>query len=63
MAGRQATGIPVTPGSGTVFADPGLPNPAVHLTWARLASEIRVSPLPGWTTGRSSLTATPASMR
>jgi hypothetical protein len=33
-------GIPVTPGSGNVFADPGVAEPEEELTRARLASHI-----------------------
>ncbi len=38
---RQAKRIPVTPGSGNVFADLGLPEPDEELTKAQLASHIR----------------------
>jgi predicted XRE-type DNA-binding protein len=38
---RQAKRIPVTPGSGNVFADMGLPEPEEELTKAQLASHIR----------------------
>ena len=41
MVQKRATRIPVTAGSGNVFADLGLPEPEEELTKAQLASHIR----------------------
>ena len=41
MAKRHGTKIPVTPSSGNVFADMGLPEAEEELTKAQLASHIR----------------------
>ena len=41
MAKRHGTKIPVTPSSGNVFADIGLPEAEEELTKAQLASHIR----------------------
>ncbi len=41
MAKKRVADIPVTPGSGNVFADLGLPEPEEELTKAQLASHIR----------------------
>src|SRR5580693_10689414 len=41
MVNKQETEIPVTEGSGNVFADMGLPEPDEELTKAQLASHIR----------------------
>jgi predicted XRE-type DNA-binding protein len=41
MVKKQEPDIPVTPGSGNVFADLGLPEPEEELTKAQLASHIR----------------------
>jgi predicted XRE-type DNA-binding protein len=41
MGKKQEPDIPVTPGSGNVFADLGFPEPAEELTKAQLASHIR----------------------
>jgi len=41
MVKTRERNIPVTQGSGNVFADMGLPEPAAELTKAQLASHIR----------------------
>jgi predicted XRE-type DNA-binding protein len=41
MAKKRESDIPVTAGSGNVFADMGLPEPEEELTKAQLASHIR----------------------
>ena len=41
MAKRRVTKIPVTPSSGNVFADMGMPEAEEELTKAQLASHIR----------------------
>jgi predicted XRE-type DNA-binding protein len=41
MVRKRNAKIPVTPGSGNVFADMGLPEPEEELTKAQLASHIR----------------------
>ncbi len=41
MARKQEAAIPVTPGSGNVFADLGFEEPEEELTKAQLASHIR----------------------
>jgi len=41
MVRKRQAKIPVTPGSGNVFADLGLPEPEEELTKAQLASHIR----------------------
>lgn len=41
MVEKRETEIPVTPGSGNVFADLGFPEPEEELTKAQLASHIR----------------------
>lgn len=41
MVKKQMTEMPVTAGSGNVFADLSLPNPDEELTKAQLASQIR----------------------
>jgi predicted XRE-type DNA-binding protein len=41
MVKKRETEISVTPGSGNVFADIGLPEPEAELTKAQLASHIR----------------------
>ncbi len=41
MVKKRETKIPVTPGSGNVFADVGLPEAEEELTKAQLASHIR----------------------
>src|SRR4029077_5971478 len=41
MVKKQEPDIPVTPGSGNVLADLGLPEPEEELTKAQLASHIR----------------------
>jgi predicted XRE-type DNA-binding protein len=41
MVKKRETKIPVTPSSGNVFADMGLPEPEEELTKAQLASHIR----------------------
>ncbi len=41
MVKKRETEIPVTPSSGNVFADMGLPEPEEELTKAQLASHIR----------------------
>jgi predicted XRE-type DNA-binding protein len=41
MVKKREARIPVTPGSGNVFADMGLPQPEEELTKAQLASHIR----------------------
>jgi predicted XRE-type DNA-binding protein len=41
MVGRRTSDIPVTAGSGNVFADMGLSEPGEELTKAQLASQIR----------------------
>ncbi|HEY1932534.1 MAG TPA: helix-turn-helix transcriptional regulator [Acetobacteraceae bacterium] len=41
MAGKRTDDIPVTAGSGNVFADMGLPDADEELTKAQLASQIR----------------------
>jgi predicted XRE-type DNA-binding protein len=41
MGKKRKTEIPVTPSSGNVFADIGLPEPEDELTKAQLASHIR----------------------
>ena len=41
MVEKRKTEIPVTPGSGNVFADLGFPEPEEELTKAQLASHIR----------------------
>lgn len=41
MAKKRKAKIPVTPSSGNVFADMGLPEPEEELTKAQLASHIR----------------------
>lgn len=41
MVKKRETGISVTPSSGNVFADIGLPEPEEELTKAQLASQIR----------------------
>jgi len=41
MVTKRRAKVPVTPGSGNVFADLGLPEPEEELTKAQLASHIR----------------------